>query len=91
MELYDHTPAIEIVAVIVEGVLTASSSGRERIATGEIGPLFYPFLLIWGRPALPDRALGIVAYTRLNAYEARGNDRDVVRWRLSVTPATASP
>jgi hypothetical protein len=32
-------------------------------------------------------------YTRLNAYRAMGNlnDRDVVRWKLSVGPATVSP
>ena len=30
-------------------------------------------------------------YTRLNEFQRRGSDRDVVRWKLSVAPSTESP
>jgi hypothetical protein len=30
-------------------------------------------------------------YTRLNEFQRRGSDRDVVRWKLSVAPTTDSP
>ena len=64
----------------------------------------YPSLLDPASPTLrPDGATDLnfqysgaqpyLYYTRLNAYRATGNlnDRDVVRWKLSVGPATVSP
>ena len=30
-------------------------------------------------------------YTRLNEHQRRGNDRDVVRWKLSVAPSVDTP
>ena len=64
----------------------------------------YPSLLDPASPTLrPDGATDLnfqysgaqpyLYYTRLNAYRATGNlnNRDVVRWKLSVGPATVSP